>query len=43
MSEEEIKKLVADETAKQLTEYYRRSYPHFEISSGVESLSLIHI
>ena len=37
MSEEEIKKLVADETAKQLTEYYRRSYPHFEISSGVES------
>ena len=37
MTEEEIKKLVADETAKQLTEYYRRSYPHFEISSGVES------
>ena len=37
MSEEEIKKLVADETAKQLTEYYRRSYPHFEVSSGVES------
>ena len=37
MSEEEIKKLVADETAKQLTEYYRRSYPHFEISSGAES------
>ncbi len=35
MSEEEIKKLVADETAKQLTEYYRRSYPHFEISSGM--------
>ena len=37
MSEEEIKKLVADETAKQLTEYYRRSYPHFEVSSGAES------
>ena len=42
MSEEEIKKLVADETAKQLTEYYRRSYPHFEVSSGVESEAHVH-
>ena len=34
MTEDEIKKLVEDETAKQVSEYYRRCYPHFEVASG---------